>query len=317
MAFGALGGRGVTPGRLYDADGWLRARIGSQPVGLQRLSRHLARRGVTGVTDTSHHNGPDELAGFAAAIARGELLQALRMMGDARLDGAASLPGVQVGEHKFHLHEHDLPPFDELCAAIARSHQRGRAAAFHCVTRTDLVYALQALRAAGVIKGDRIEHASITPPELLDELRDLQLTVVTQPGFISERGDAYLREVDDDDQLWLYRLRAFADAGVAFAGSTDAPYTDPDPWRAMHAAVSRTTVTGQVIGAAESLTPEQALALFLDHADAPGRQRRGIAIGGSADLCLLTQSWAQLRRDLAAAQVRLTLGRGAVIWQAD
>src|SRR3546814_14420255 len=59
---------------------------------------------------------------FAVVQARGELLQELMVMGDARLDAQADLPGVTRGAHKFHLHEHELPEFDALCAAIRRSH---------------------------------------------------------------------------------------------------------------------------------------------------------------------------------------------------
>src|SRR3546814_13982107 len=87
------------------------------------------------------------------------------VMGDARLDAQADLPGVTRGAHKFHLHEHELPEFDALCAAIRRSHAHARGAAFHCVTRTELTYALAALADVGVLAGDRIEHAGIAPPE--------------------------------------------------------------------------------------------------------------------------------------------------------
>ncbi|MFP5304687.1 MAG: amidohydrolase family protein, partial [Gammaproteobacteria bacterium] len=129
-------------GRLYDADDWLGARLHGTPPALHAASRWLASRGVTGVTDTTHHNGPDALRGVADACARGELLQQVRVMGDARLDAAGDLPGVQRGEHKFHLHEHALPELDGLIAAIRASHAAGRAVAFHCVTRTELVFAL-------------------------------------------------------------------------------------------------------------------------------------------------------------------------------
>ena len=110
-------------------------------------------------------------------------------MGDARLDAVPPAQGVSRGEHKFHLHDHALPDFDGLCEDIRRSHRADRACAFHCVPRADLVFALAALRVAGSMKGDRIEHAAVVPPELMEALRALALTVVTQPHFIAERGD--------------------------------------------------------------------------------------------------------------------------------
>ncbi len=305
---------GRATGRLYDADDWLRSRLPRQRASLHGVSRLLASHGVTGVTDTTPQNSAATWQDFAAAQARGELLQKLMVMGDASLDAMPSQPGLLRGARKFHLHEHDLPDFDALCSDIRDCHRAGRGAAFHCVTRTDLVFALAALREAGVHADDRIEHASVTPPDLLAELVALRLTVVAQPHFIAERGDEYLQEVAAEDQPWLYRLRGLLDAGVPLAGGSDAPFGEPDPWSAMQAAVSRRTRSGQVMGAQEALTPEQALALFTTALDAPGGAPRRIAVGQPADLCLLDRCWSDARRDLAAVRVRKTWRDGINIW---
>lgn len=314
---------GQLTGRLYDNDRWLRQRLGRQRPDLGEVSRHLASLGVTGLTDTSPNNSPEELLWLRQAQQRGELLQDLLLMGDARLDtfsraqpGTAECPGLAVGPHKFHLHEARLPDYQAVRDAIAASHRAGRNAAFHCVSTAELAFALGALREAGVMAGDRIEHASVTPPEWLAELAAVGLTVVTQPGFIAERGEAYLEQVEPADQPWLYRLRAFVDAGVALAGSTDAPFGDANPWRAMQAAVTRLTAAGRPLAPDEALGPEQALALFLSPLATPGRDPARIEVGAAADLCLLGRPWASLRHDLASARPRLTLRGGQVIWRA-
>jgi predicted amidohydrolase YtcJ len=300
-----IGGRWT--GRLLDADDWLRTRLPAQAPSLHAVSRELASMGITGMTDTTHHNGPEALDAFADAQRRGELLQQLRVMGDARLDTAADRTGVQRGEHKFHLHEHALPDLDALVAAIRRSHDHGRGCAFHCVTRTELVFALGALRDAGVRAGDRIEHAAVAPPELVEQLAALDLVVVTQPNFIAERGDAYRREVDADDLPWLYRLRGLVDGGVRLALSTDAPFGRPDPWRAMQAAVDRQSASGARLGADEALDAAQALRRFLSPLAGPGDAARQLHLGASADLCLLD-------RDLDAALARPDAVRVRQCW---
>lgn len=306
---------GEPTGRLYDADDWLRGQLGSQPPDLAAASRLLASFGVTGVTDVTHHNTLTDYHRFAAARQRGELLQDLLVMGDASLDGAPPLPGLRPGALKLHLHDADLPDFDQTCAAIRHSHRHQRPVAVHCVARGELVFTLAALEAAGSLAGDRIEHAGVTPPELLPTLRALGLTVVTQPNFIGERGDAYLAEVAAEDLPWLYRARGLLAAGIPIAGGTDAPFGEPDPWRAMQAAVDRRTPAGTVLGADETLSPEQALALFTGDPLAPGGPPRRIAPDASADLCLLDRPWAAARTRLDAVQVIATLRGGELIWQ--
>lgn len=297
---------GRLTGRLYDGDTWMRTRLGdgSQRPGLRTLSCELARRGVTGVTDTSHSNDGDTFADFAA---RDDLFQNLVVMGDASLDALASQSKgqrVQAGARKFHLHDHALPDFEALCEAIRRSHVAGRDAAFHCVTRGELVYALAALEQAGSSGRDRIEHAGIAPPELLDAMARLAVRVVTQPHFIAERGDDYRRDVAAEDRPFLYRLRGLIDAGIPLAAGSDAPYGGLDPWQAMAAAMRRRTRTGHVIGQTERLGPEQALGLYLAPLEDPGAAPRRIRVGMHADLCLLDRSWIDARTALDQVQVR-------------
>ncbi len=117
---------------------------------------------------------------------------------------------VERGALKVLLDESDLPSFEPLQEIIETAHRDGRSAAVHCVTRSELVLAAAAFAAAGCRPGDRIEHASVAPPDAVQLLADLPLTVVTQPGFIRERGDAYLVDVEPRDRPWLYRLRATA-----------------------------------------------------------------------------------------------------------
>lgn len=307
---------GRLTGRLYDADDWFRHRLGSKRPDLGQASLRLASRGITAMTDASHDNGPEDFDFFVGACERGELRQSVLLMGSASLESSMSSAQVRVGATKFHLHDHALPDFDSLCNDIRISHARGRNAAFHCVSRVDLAYALAALEAAGSAPGDRIEHASVTPPEALEAIQALGLTVVTQPLFVRERGDTYLIDVEPTDQPWLYRLRGFLDAGIPLAAGSDAPYGDADPWRSMAAAVDRRTGSGRPLGTAEALLPEQALGLFTSPLAHPGGDLVTLGPGVRADCCLLDRSWARAREDLAAVQVRLTLVDGRVIWQA-
>ena len=70
------------------------------------------------------------------------------------------------------------------------AHAIDRPVAVHCVTRAELVLAATAFAAAGSHPGDRIEHASVAPPDVVELLSELPLTGVTRPNFIHEACDA-------------------------------------------------------------------------------------------------------------------------------
>lgn len=304
---------GRLTGHLLDGDLWLRQRLPGTRPSLAPLSQRLAAFGVTGVTDATPANNLDAAEGYRDAQQRGELRQSLRLMGNASLDALVDHSGLTRGEGKFHLHEHALPDFDVLVGQIRARHAAGRAAAFHCVSRIELVYALEALRAAGTLAGDRIEHGGICAPEAVEALQALRLTVVSQPHFIAEKGDRYRLEVEAHDQPWLYRLQGLQAAGIPVAAGTDAPFGGLNPWASMQAAVDRRCRDGSVMGAMEALTPEAALGLYTGTPDAPGIPRYELAPGQAADLCLIDRPWQVVRHQLAAVKVVNTWRAGALI----
>lgn len=302
-------------GRLFRRDEWLREQQGDSAddaafaANLEAASRSLSRFGVTGLTETTPANDEHTAASFRDL----HLWQHVNLMGNESLAN---------GSLKIMLDDAELPPFDQFRERIATAHRRGRPVAIHCVTRTELVVALAALREAGTIAGDRLEHASVADAAALNLLREAEteaadITVVTQPNFIAERGDQYLRDVAPADHPHLYRCRGFLDADIPLGGGTDAPFGSEDPWVAMHAAVTRRTAAGAVVGECEALTPEQALALFLAPLETPGGPRRRVAVGGPADLCLLDAPWSQTRTTLHRDRVTATLFRGEVAFARD
>ena len=309
---------GRPSGRLFRLDSWMRRQLaaadcaGVPPLG--EISRRLASFGVTGLTDTSPDNGSFAMRQFTAAAISGELLQSVRVMGGDELP-LATCDQVQRGERKVMLDESALPDWDSLRATFADAHNHGRAVAVHCVTSCELVLALSVLRDVGVHSRDRIEHASMVPPQLLSLVREVGVRVVTQPGFIYERGDQYLNEIPPPEHSHLYRCQTLLTQGIPLAGSTDAPYGDPDPWAAMRASVNRRSRSGRSIGRCEALSPEQALGLFTSAADDAGGASRRVEEGGVADLCLLNRRWDEARLRLRSEDVIATIRNGKLIYQ--
>ncbi len=301
-------------GRLFDADAWLKQVLTSEPPSFMHVGKLLAQMGVTGLTDMSPSNNALIAHHFIAETASQSLPQRVLLAGTLNLANVDMSRDVALGPAKLHLHEADLMPLDDAAEFIRHAHAQDRVVAIHCATEVELIYALAALKDAGVKPGDRIEHASVAPDFAVADIARLGLAVVSQPHFIAERGDAYLNDVDTESQPYLYRLRSFLNAGVCLAGGSDAPFGGFDPWAAMAAAVSRCTQNGVAIGAAEALTPEQALDLYL-RAPTALEQRRRVAVGVPADLCLLDRAWAEARTVLTSAYVRATFIRGQQVFE--
>jgi predicted amidohydrolase YtcJ len=285
-------------GRLRSADpGWSagpqrpKDRLAS---GLSKVSRRLAAYGVTGVTDATPDLGVDDVVGFAEAHRHGELLQGVYCLA----------PGKRI------LHDDDLD-LAALTDWMATRHRQGGHVAVHCVTAAQLVVTIAAIRAAGAVPGDRIEHAAMVPDDCLADLADLGVVVATQPNFVCERGDQYLVDVpaDDHDQLW--RLGSLLAADVPVVLSTDMPFGDADPWAAMRAAVRRTTASGAPLGPGEAVSARTALELFHGEPEQPTR-RRTVAPGQPGDLCILAASPDEVLAELASDMVAATVVAGSV-----
>jgi predicted amidohydrolase YtcJ len=305
--------RTAPSGRLSRADRLLRERVPPVALDLAEVGRRLAAVGVTGVTDATPGLDGHALDMLIAAVARDDLPQRLVVLGASRLPESVH-PRLTLGPWKLVLDEADesFAPA-AVAAAVAAAHTAGRAVAIHCVSRVEVVLAIDALARSGSIAGDRLEHASVLPVGLEHRLRDLHVVVVTQPNFIAERGDAYARDVDPEDLEVLYRCGTLLAEGVGVAGGTDAPFGLPDPWRAMRAAVDRRSDGGRVVGAGEAVTPRAALDLFLSDLHAPGGAARRVRTGAAADLCLLREPLAKALETLDASQVKATVIGGRVV----
>ena len=305
---------GVPTGRLHRGDEWLRGRL---PIGAQLdlapVGRRLARFGVTGVTDTTAWSEPGGWTALADAAFTGALPSRITVTGGPELLGAPVPAGLQRGPVKVVLDDADYPALEDLVSTVDAAHGADRSVAFHTVTRTSLVLALAALDGAIRHPGDRLEHGAVIPPELFDPIRELGLTVVTQPGFVRERGDRYLVDVEPDDLPHLYRCRSLLEAGIRVAASTDAPYSDLDPWSAIRTAVTRRTRDGEVLGEAEGVDEATALRLWLGSSDDPGGPPRRVATGQPADLVLLDRPMEHLLEYPCREAVLATIVNGKVI----
>ena len=336
-------------GRLFDVDDLLGKVLGSFTPNsfaqnsftkkIEAASRLLASLGVTAINDMTPTNNERTWRWFDELQQSGALLQKVALSGSESLSRLvdegfdqehSTERRLTVGARKFHLHDHALPELETFIADIKKAHEAGRGIAVHCVTHLSLVFTLSALASArplsisaplsaplsldGGPSIDRIEHASVVKPSIMQLLTEINPGIVTQPNFVAERGDAYLQDVPAADLDDLYRLTSLKAVGLAVAFGTDAPFGHADPWAAMRAAIERRTASGKPMTAAEATDPETAVAGFLGSLKDPFTPRQ-ITTGMAADLCLLDKPWREAREQLDAARVTMTIRDGEVIYR--
>ncbi|BBW99273.1 amidohydrolase [Mycolicibacterium moriokaense] len=282
-------------GRLRSADHSWSDTLERNESGLAEVSRRLSAYGVTGVTDATPDLTVGDVVKLMDAHRRGELHQRVHCLA----------PGKRI------LHDTDLD-LSGLTAWVAERHREDAPVAVHCVTAAQLVITLAALRSAGPHPKDRIEHAAVVPDDSIADLVGVGATVVTQPNFVAERGEQYLEDVPAAEHHELWRVAGLKAAGVPVALSTDMPFGDDDPWKAMRAAVFRTTGAGTVLGAAERVAARDALRMFFGAPDAPATPRR-IAPGEPGDLCILTAPAEEALAELDAGMVAATVVAGNLV----
>ena len=300
---------GLPTGRLFRLDGWLREQVEEENRTLIKpFSEKLLSMGITGFTDASYTNSSDTLANFKELQFSNEIAQKVTLMGDESLE---------AGFLKVMLDEDNLPELGELQRRTKYAHEQGRGVAFHCVSQVELLYALEALRDSPNRSLDRIEHASLVSPDYFEMIRDLEVLIVTQPGFIWSKGEQYLRDVDVRDQIDLYRYHSLLENNIPVLASSDSPYGPVSPWKIIRTAADRKTREGQIVGAEEAVSRSTAIDGYLTQPGELKEPKRSVQPGDPADLCVLKKGFSLERDSLIEDPVVHTIVNGELLYSAS
>ena len=109
--------------------------------------------------------------------------------------------------------------------------------AVHAIGDAALELYLKILKEIGHVNRPRVEHASVTPPDLLEEMRELDVVPVVQPHFVIS--DFWIIDRLGERAKYVYLFKTMIKKGLKVAFSTDAPVEPSDPLETIHAAVTR------------------------------------------------------------------------------
>ncbi len=272
---------------------------------VREVSRRFLDAGITVIQDATHTNGASEWALFERLMKDGSLpLDVVMMEGfehlgelsESAVDGRLRRGPVKVMIHELEDMEPDSDEVAAMRRAVEVAHVAGRQLAIHAVGEGVVRAVVDALEAAlqAQPRADhrhRIEHCSVLPEGMAERIAELGITVVSQPSFIRERGDRYLRLLRESQLGRLYAFRTLSEAGVQLAAGSDAPVTSPEPLAAVAAATVRETASGALINAHEAVDTLTALRWWTAGAakSACLEEERGVLKAGAfADLVLLS-----------------------------
>ncbi|TDD09437.1 amidohydrolase [Nonomuraea deserti] len=216
-----------------------------------------------------------------------------------------------------------VTPYDDLVKLFRRAAGAGIAVATHAIGDRANRLVIDAYEAIGRTPGlrHRIEHAQHVRPGDLARMARLGIAASMQPVHCTS-------DIDLVDALLAghgvasYAWRGMLNVGVALAFGSDAPVEHPDPFAALHAAVTRTRPDGTPPGGWQ---PEQRLSMAeaitahtLGAAYASGEEERKgtLAPGKLADFIAVdTDPYRESPDAVLRTKVMTTVVGGEVRWQ--
>ncbi len=104
----------------------------------------------------------------------------------------------------------------------------------------------------------RIEHASVAPPSVIEEMAKARVRVSVQPRFI--KSDYWVEERLGDRARWVYPFKSFLRLGLEVGFSSDTPVEDPNPFEGIYFAITRGVLSR--LSSSESLDVETSMYLY-------------------------------------------------------
>lgn len=279
----------VMVGALYDA---------------QSVVKHMVAAGIyTGLGDPKFRIGPVKLF----------------------LDGSSSGPTVWSREgYTSDPENHGIHYFsqEEVDDLFIPAHENGWQITAHAQGDAAIDMLLNTIEEANRVHPredarHRIEHAGIAAPDLIRRMKEQNVIPIPNPAFLYEYGESYVKNYGERAD-YMYPMGDYQRSGIPAAIASDSPVTDYDPMRGLHAAVTRESNAGNVIGEDKRVSLLEAIRMYtLNGAYASFEEdiKGSLEPGKVADLIILDRSI--MNCDTAAlpeVQVEYTMIDGEVVY---
>ena len=241
----------------------------------------------------------------------------MKFYSDGALSGGTACFREPYGESGEFAGIHYHTP-EELKSLVGRAQADGWQVGIHAQGDQAITMSLDAIE-AGLRGSDgrhRLEHAGY-PIEELDRIERLGVVTVNQPGYLYDFGDTFLSQLGSRAHH-LLPLRTQVDRGISVVLSSDSFVTTYRPLHHIAAAVNRKTQSGQLIGADQALTVEEAVRGYTIEAARSmfAEDRVGsVEVGKLADLVVFEEDpFSVPNETLADVGIAMTVLGGNVVY---
>lgn len=213
---------------------------------------------------------------------------------------------------------------ERLNEYVLHAHRIGYQIAIHAIGDRGIDMVLDAYEAALTAyprenHRHRVEHCGICRPDILERVKRLGVIPVSQPVFILEYGDGFIRHLGLERCQLTYPFRSFLDLDVPLVFSSDCPVSDFRPFKSIQAAVTERTGSGQSYALEEAVTVEEALHMFTvagAYATFEEDIKGAIKPGMLADFAVLEEDPRDIDPEqLADAAISATIIGGEVVYE--
>jgi predicted amidohydrolase YtcJ len=189
----------------------------------------------------------------------------VKIFADGALGGRTALLSQPYNDHPetSGVAIHTQSELDEI---VKKARGNNMPVAIHTIGDLALEFALNSIEKYPVLPGqrDRLIHAQILRPELIERMKKLPIILDIQTLFTASDFPWVIERLGEDRMKWSYAWKTLLDEQIPCAGGSDAPIENVDPLLGIHAAITRAKPShpGEGYYLNEALTAFEAISLY-------------------------------------------------------
>lgn len=216
-----------------------------------------------------------------------------------------------------------LYSFKELEKLVANAHKQDKQVSIHAIGDRAINLVLDVYEKVQsdyprVDNRHRIEHSTVTNHKILARMRQLGVIPVPQPALVHIMGDMYAETLDVPEANNVFANKNFIDYDLKPAGSSDCPVIPSSPLLGISSAMSRKTISNNVLAPEQRLTLYEALSMYTINAARASFEediKGTLEVGKLADMTILPSGFLKFSaQEIKDAEVEMTMIEGEIVF---